>query len=222
MGFHETRHLDSSTVLTCLISLHVFCEKYWQGRWISSRRAQFPPVGSLQCGRCRGRWPTWRGRQPSLPGDFTSSYAVISVGDFASSYAVISAGDFASSHVVISAVQFSSAALYCVTVGLFLSQVVLHLREPGLQSRQKPEICQEALKIQVSGLILLSQHLCFSTFLVFLIACIYRFFLFCFVFFRPCWVFLAGHGLALAAGLALVAVCGRLTAVASLLAEPRA
>ena len=148
--------------------------------------------------------------------------SLISVGDFASSYAVISAGDFASSHVVISAVQFSSAALYCVTVGLFLSQVVLHLREPGLQSRQKPEICQEALKIQVSGLILLSQHLCFSTFLVFLIACIYRFFLFCFVFFRPCWVFLAGRGLALAAGLALVAVCGRLTAVASLLAEPRA
>ena len=54
-------------------------------------------------------------------------------------HAVISVGGFASSRVVISAAQFSSAALYLVTVGLSLSRVVLHLREPGLQSREKPE-----------------------------------------------------------------------------------
>ena len=70
----------------------------------------------------------------------------------------------------------------------------------------------------MSGLILLNQHLYFSTFLFFL-NCMYLQFFFSP---RPCWVFLAGRGLALAAGLALVAVCGRLTVVASLLAEPRA
>ena len=45
----------------------------------------------------------------------------------------------ASFYAVTSAARFSSAALYCVTVELFLSQVFLYLREPGSQSPEKLE-----------------------------------------------------------------------------------